>query len=441
MITERDDLRKIVMQLADVAKDVDDGLIVWSMGGASQSPALEFLRSLSSQDGANVIASYVTAIADAVALDSGSRFGDLVARAGLVLSARFIADDMRFDLDACVDEIRSTLAKSRRFICLDETLDCLGTVCDQKTKARVAVAVELAGMTGIIDVKLDPMTCDDVIELIIGSRFAFARVNARQQRLRASRARFAVIDGFVESCDEIVGLLSHSTSCQEPLFIVARGFSRAVDRHAIESLSNQVSDIVLCAIGSDVSHVNTLKDVAVCVGCDVVSSLKGELISCIDYGSLPIVDDVIVDGNTVIVNNDVTRAPVDAHLRTLRRMLVTPNISSAVRAYVLSRIASLSTRKVEITLASGAFISTDSFDSVDRALKFVRTALSSGVVDVENASDVGTVHVHAIIDLFRKRCSRLKIDTLSYGQAASICCAIARIAHDVSDAACLVSSV
>ena len=67
--------------------------------------------------------------------------------------------------------------------------------------------------------------------------------------------------------------------------------------------------------------VNQLVDIAVCSGCDVVSSIKGELISTIEWDDLVEVEHIRITSGKTSIDNKKTISRVSSHRTNLQNKL------------------------------------------------------------------------------------------------------------------------
>ena len=100
--------------------------------------------------------------------------------------------------------------------------------------------------------------------------------------------KVACIDGYLERVSELHHFLELLASIKPPLpvSIFSRGLSDEVRQTLTVNNMRGILDVSVCVCPFDIEHANTLVDIAVVSGCDVVSTLKGETLSSLSLESL-----------------------------------------------------------------------------------------------------------------------------------------------------------
>ena len=235
-------------------------------------------------------------------------------------------------------------------------------------------ALRLAGFGGRIVIEKTTATVPSV-ELVRGYGFDL------QQLLPIdfcfTNARVACIDGHVESVSEVHHLLEAASAAREPAILFLRGTADDV-KHTLKVNYDRGSlRVVPVGVRFDLEGMNTLVDLAAVAGCDVVSSLKGELISGIDYASLPRVDQVSMFKGRVVITVGQARPQVTSLVSDLRRRRAEEQ-SDEKGALLDKRIRSLSPNHVVIRLPADKDYVVNS-QAMDYALRAVRAAVDRGV--------------------------------------------------------------
>ena len=123
--------------------------------------------------------------------------------------------------------------------------------------------------------------------------------------------------------------------------------------------------------------MNTLVDISVVSGSDLVSSLKGDLITSMKYQDLSYVDQVTVfRGKTMIVNR-ASRQRVAAHVSQLRARRSDERVDDVARL-LDARVRSLSPNHVVVRLPSDRDFVVNS-QSIDYVLRSIKSAIAHGV--------------------------------------------------------------
>lgn len=244
----------------------------------------------------------------------------------------------------------------------------------RRTTAIVEQALTLAGFTGRIIVEKTTSMLPSV-ELVRGYTFELQPIIAVDANF--VRPRIACIDGYVEEVAEIHHLLQGASEAKESCVLFVRGMSDDV-KHTLKVNYDRGSLRVLpMAARFDLDGMNTLVDLSIVAGSDLISSLKGDLISSMKFEQLPYVDQATVYKNRVVVVTSRTRNNVAVHLSTLRKRRADEKVDD-VGKLLDKRIRSLTPNHVVIRLPDDKNFVTNS-QAVDYALRAVRSAIDHGV--------------------------------------------------------------
>ena len=134
-------------------------------------------------------------------------------------------------------------------------------------------------------------------------------------------AKVLCIDGFIESVSEVHHLFSFIAEKQDTCLIFSRGMSEDV-LHTIKVNNDRKTFYTLpFVIPFDPENVNTIVDIAVVSGTDVVSSTKGNLISSIDLQTLGKIDSCVLSLENLRIKNSSTKNAVKTHRVSLKNLL------------------------------------------------------------------------------------------------------------------------
>ena len=103
-----------------------------------------------------------------------------------------------------------------------------------------------------------------------------------------------MIDGIIESVGEIHHILEEYSKTRRPIVIFARGFSEEVIATIVVNKARGALNLVPVQVPYDVDGINMLNDIAVICNSDLVSSLKGELISSISIDEISTINKIVV---------------------------------------------------------------------------------------------------------------------------------------------------
>lgn len=142
----------------------------------------------------------------------------------------------------------------------------------------------------------------DFIEFVTGHRFDLKPALSRSNKTY-KKPRIVCIDGFIENVSEVHNLFTELSERKSECFLMCRGFSNDV-LHTIQVNNDRGTlSIRPYVVPYDLDHANTLVDLAVVSGGDVVSSLKGDLISTVGLGKTGIVDEVLEFKDSILIKS------------------------------------------------------------------------------------------------------------------------------------------
>lgn len=299
------------------------------------------------------------------------------------------------DIDANCDRILHHLREINRWPKWEDIVSVASQGLTEVESDLLRATLETAGPSG--RVYLEPSHgSGSVVERVIGNTFKLVPCQAIMSdgQWRRDYVKCAVIDGIIESVSEIDRLLMACHETGQPMAIFARGFDNDVLSTLVVNRARGTLDVMAITAPYDLDLINTLNDVAVVCGGDVVSSLKGELISAVKFDDLPVVQSVHCIPSSVTVRNDITRRNVEAHSVRLAQKVHESNIQD-IGKLIEDRIRSLTSDYVRVLVAGVTPSARQaSIERIDRALRTVRSARAAGVVQWADAvTDASLEHI------------------------------------------------
>jgi hypothetical protein len=182
------------------------------------------------------------------------------------------------------------------------------------------------------------------------------------------------IDGFVEEVSEIHHLLQGLSETRRPCVVFLRGMSDDVLNTIRVNNDRGSISLYPVRVPYELDSVNTLVDIAVVAGTDVVSSLKGDLISSIRVEDLVGVDSVSLHPGRVVLKNRSTKGNVEIHVREMKKKI---EERPEVESVLAKRLRSLSSSHVDIYLPGDMCFEASS-GRLDRAIRHLNSHLSGG---------------------------------------------------------------
>lgn len=160
-----------------------------------------------------------------------------------------------------------------------------------------------------------------------------------------SRAKSCCIDGYVENVSELHRFLENLSKTKEPCILFCRGMSDDVVNTLKVNFDRKTVVVYPFVVPFDLENVNTLVDLAVSTGTDVISSNKGDLISSIDEKSTGHVEFCTLSGGSIRFKCGNAKDRVKNHLANLKNTLIE---KEDVSGLLEKRIRSLTASCIDI---------------------------------------------------------------------------------------------
>ena len=233
-------------------------------------------------------------------------------------------------------------------------------------------AISLAGGDGQILVKNNAKRVETIIEASNVYTFKFGlddtfikNSNVTRQELRDPR--LVIIDGFFEKPSEIERFLFYASQNSESIIIVARGFSEEVIQILAHNFRRSGTMVFPLAVPLDLYGANALIDLAYVSGNDIVSALKGDLISSVRVDDHQSIEKAIVFKNQLLIKETKQATSVKRHLKELKKKCQSME-NDELKIVFEKRIKSLLPRHIEIKLGRDIMIKSKMIDHRMRKL-------------------------------------------------------------------------
>jgi chaperonin GroEL (HSP60 family) len=259
----------------------------------------------------------------------------------------------------------------------------LQTFADVDTASLINSGLTMAGLKGKITLSSPSVKLDtDVLELTQG--YVFNNIFPAFSIKPASfvHPKIVCIDGLVENVSEIHHLLESAAKSKETIVAFFRGLSEEVSHTLKVNYDRGTVSFIPIVVKFDIDGANLLKDIALVSRGDVVSSLKGNLISSIEFDSLPRIDVASVSGSEVIIENKSVAGLVDLHIAQLQKKILSAENEATVEA-LTKRIQRLGTYQVSVHLADNKEKNKRSF-MIDRCLRAIKCASTYGIAQLKD---------------------------------------------------------
>jgi len=261
--------------------------------------------------------------------------------------------------------------------------------------AIVMEAISMASLGSKISIKKSAVN-RTFVESTNGYSFDTKRL--LPQNLRLEKPKVICIDGYIESVSEIHHLLEHFAESKNAGLLFVRGMSDDVLHTMKVNIDRGTLQLYPVIVPFDADNINTLVDIAVVSGGDVISHLKGNLISSIEISDIRQVDHAVVNTSHTVIRNVSSQDRVSSHRKFLLKQLEErPEIDSLLR----NRIKSITSSYVEVSIAADMNFLSNS-QQIDEGIRYVMSLINSKL----NPDEVAEQY-H---EIFNKSVKNLAID-------------------------------
>jgi chaperonin GroEL (HSP60 family) len=254
----------------------------------------------------------------------------------------------------------------------------LQSYTDDDTANLVVNALELTGLRGKIILSSHTVNgTSDLLEINNGSFFEDVIPAYSLKATKFLNSKVVCIDGFIESVSEIHRVLNDAAASKENVVIFSRGMADEVIHTMKVNYDRGTVTAIPVIVKYDLLGSNLLNDIAIASGTDVVSNLKGQLISTIDISEIPRVDSIDVTSTGVLIENKSTDVTIDRHIVFLQKK-INSAANDAEKSILTKRLQSLGTKRATIRLKESKDKLKRSFE-IDQCLRAIKSATTHGV--------------------------------------------------------------
>lgn len=244
------------------------------------------------------------------------------------------------------------------------------------TRSMLHTALHLAGYGGRIVVEKTHAQVSSV-ELVNGYNFT---VNPGwPMSVRLESPRVFVIDGYIEQVSEVNHLLEAASETRESVVMFSRGLSDDVLHTLRINHDRGTLKVIPLVVPFDLDGINTVNDIAIASGANMVASNKGDLISSTRFVDAPRVDSALVYPTKVVIQETKTGHAVAAHVAELKKKRHSSNLVDVGELYD-RRIRALSPNQVVIRLSDDKDFVRNS-QAIDVMLRTFRSLVDHGTTD------------------------------------------------------------
>ncbi len=262
---------------------------------------------------------------------------------------------------------------------------------DVETATLVHQALGLSGFGGRVTVEKARSAASSV-ELVRGYSFPLSPMLHVTATLE--EPLIACIDGFIESVSELHLMLETVSSAKLPLLLFVRGMTDEVLHTLKVNYERGSLKVVPIKVPFDLEGINTLADIAIVAGSDVVSTTKGQVISTLVASDFVTIPKALVYQDRIVLVNPSSSDRVNNHVAQLRDRRAGQPDESLERLLDL-RVKSLSPNQVIIRLIDDDRYVVKS-QMIDYVLRGLKSLMDHGVIDDVPAASIVASKIQAI---------------------------------------------
>ncbi len=276
------------------------------------------------------------------------------------------------------DRIFEEEFQNRRFS-LDHLHKSLSRLADQKSANISIECLKRAGRDGkiVLDKNESQKT-----EIVFGSQQCQWKASheyfslIKSDRASVNNPKLLFIDGIIESIGECHKIFQDSNENMTPYVIFARGFSGDVLSTAAVNFLRGTASVIPVEVPYDEVGCNALADLATGFSSDVVSSLKGELISSVDLSICPRIEKVTAYVKfTELESSNNNMSAVVSHISEKIK-----NANDLEADIFRKRLSALGSGTLTIRVGKDSkSLAGASRDRIDYCIRYCMAALKSGL--------------------------------------------------------------
>lgn len=239
-------------------------------------------------------------------------------------------------------------------------------------KNMLLTAIDYVGNVGRIAVEKSNNDTDSV-EYVVGYKFnSISDIPEKYINCKVS-----VIDGYIDSVSEVHKLFTRANETKISCVIFCRGAAEDVRNTAVVNHRRGTMNVNIVVLPFDLDGINTIADIAAVCGCKPTSTATGDLIFGIDFDELPLVESIVVDGNSTTIKCARTFQNVEYHKQEIRKKM--KDCVDDLRDLYIKRLKSLNSNSCVIRIANNLdFVSRS--QKLDYAIRAYKSAIEYGVV-------------------------------------------------------------
>ena len=316
--------------------------------------------------------------------------GDLSLLFTLNLLSNFINKDYNISEKDLLDNISNTVKENTLQLHSSDINRIISSKTESKhIKSVINSAINLAGSKNKIFV--EPGVSEETsIELVKGYFFRRQISEETQCFFNKNRnwekkgSKVFIVDGDIVAVSDIHYLLESLSEEKRPCMLIARSFSPDVLNTLHANFARGTLNVIPIDIPFDQDTANILVDIATACNTDIVTPLKGDLISKACREKLPDVKSIKVSSRGISITNPSSDHRCHSLLLSLKNRMQNER-HFEIREILSRRIASLSGSKVVIKIGRKSIRENPtSVEDTDKILRCISSSTKFGVVKINH---------------------------------------------------------
>ena len=292
-------------------------------------------------------------------------------------------------IDNCT-QLKRNIENNMSICTKKDISDFISTICTDKVFSKVLMAsLETAGLEGKIYLE-DGKQFDYIVEKTQGYNFTITphKLFIPNGSLDLVDVKVLLCDGVVERVSEIDRILVRAFDTKEPVMFVAKGFGDEVISTLKVNYDKKNFNIIPVVVNENLESINILSDIASVCGADIVSAMKGEMLSFVNLDEIKSVKKVKFGLGQITIEETSTKARVSNHLQNLLSKRIDNQNIFDIADILDKRIKCLTSNTTTIRLPLLDELTAQTFHAqTDICLRGTKSLLNNGVVSLKDVSN------------------------------------------------------
>ena len=293
-------------------------------------------------------------------------------------------------IDKFSNKLMLVLDEIKRDVQTDEDIRNVATISangDEEIGSLIVQAMDKVGKDGVVTVEngksmQNELETTDGMKIERGYASAYFMTNPTKSTAELNKPLILVTDHEFQTTNEIVPLLEMAAIVKRPILIISDGGSAEVlQTMVVNKIKGVVSCCAVDAPGFGARKKEYLKDIAVAVGAEFVSTDVGIEISQVTKEMLGTCEKVIVSKNdTTFINSNTDKNVLNSRVQELQAQL-TISENDYDTEFLKGRIARLTGGVAVIRVGGSSEVEVEEKkDRIDDALGATKAAIEGGIV-------------------------------------------------------------